>query len=135
MLDRHVIEEPEQRLRDAIPDLIVRDDVEERDDLRDVAVNLSPGVSLADAIFASMLTHRGRDFRISDEALSHEAATSQLVAIDAGPKSEGGTPRQSIGEPPRDPRHNEQPPEEGKDHDGDVHRSKFRRARSTVKTP
>ena len=115
LLDRHLIEEIQHPLGDAIPDLVVGDDVEEGNDLFDVDADPLPCVGLADASPSRHDRARRSRSRNRRAAGAHRLAARQLESVDARAKAQQRAPSRAAGVPCAnrdDRRHRRQPLEQ-----------------------
>jgi hypothetical protein len=88
VLDRDLVQKVEHPLRDAIADVVVGDDVEERNDLVDVFLHAAPCGGFRYSSLASVRSNRLGDGRIRDQPFAHRLSAGELEPIHARPKME-----------------------------------------------
>ena len=83
MLDRHLIEQIEQPFGDAIADLVVGDDVEERHDFADVLVDALPHALDGHSRGCGVVANGVGDGRVVEQTLTNGFAVARAgVACD-----------------------------------------------------
>src|SRR4029079_899466 len=81
VLSRNFVEEIQQRTAREVSEAVVRENVEERNDLVDVRAHQLPYFGLRQPVRFCMCIHRARDVRIRQQQLTDARALSELEPV------------------------------------------------------